>query len=171
MTTKHPQFETCIQLRDRVIAGLNDTTLFKVFVDELNHQRLAKRASRSGETFIVVSPEEATRTAASRRHKTGSCFFSASITISKHTGDVLSGDTPANTAATQAFFDSVQAVIDAAMGVDDDHPDGTEIVLPAPWGKVRWPEEITEAPADEKISIMSMRFRTLTFNFQAIRGG
>ncbi len=97
--------------------------------------------------------------------RTGSATFSIAISVSKHTGDVVTGDR----AAGAAFFDSVQSVIDAAMGIDDTHPDGQDITLPAPWGKVLWPEEISELPTDEDLSAMSVRSRTALFTFQVSR--
>lgn len=162
----HPAFETAVIIGDRITAAM--TTSAKVFVDDLNYQRLAKRSSDSEFIYVVVSPEEVTRTIASRRKvRTGSVEFTLQISISKHIGQVLSSDIP----ASRAFYTSVQKILDAAMGVTDSFPDGQDISLAAPWGLVRWPEGVTEVPADQDISANSLRFRGTQFQFQATRGG
>lgn len=165
MTVIHPAFATAAIMSDRIAAAIG--TAGRVSVEELSIQQLKKKAQGSELLWIVVSPEETTRTAASRRRvRTGSATFSIAVSVSKHTGDVVTGDRT----ATAAFFDAVQNVIDASMGLDDTHPDGQDIVLPAPWGQVKWPEEISELPTDEDLSAMSVRSRTALFNFQVSRG-
>lgn len=165
MTVPHPAFATAAIISDRIAAVIGGTG--RVSVEELSIQQLKKKAQGSELTWIVVSPEETTRAVSSRRRvRTGSASFSIAISVSKHTGDVGTGDRTAGA----AFFDSVQSVIDAAMGIDDTHPDGQSITLPAPWGPVTWPEEISELPTDEDLSAMSVRSRTALFTFQVTRG-
>lgn len=164
MTVIHPAFATAAVMSDRIAAAIGNAG--RVTVEELSIQQLKKKASGSELLWVVVSPEETTRTAASRRRvRTGSATFSIAVSVSKHTGDVVAGDRT----ATAAFFDAVQRVIDAAMGIDDAHPDGQDIELSAPWGLVRWPEEISELPTDEDLSAMSVRSRTAIFSFQVSR--
>lgn len=164
MTVIHPAFATAAIMSDRIAAVIGSAG--RVSVEELSVQQLKKKAQGSELTWVVVSPEETTRTASSRRRvRTGSATFSIAVAVSKHTGDASIGSREAGA----GFFDSVQNIIDAAMGIDDLHPDGQEITLPAPWGKVVWPEEISELPTDEDLSAMSIRSRTAIFNFQVPR--
>lgn len=163
MLVVNPQFAVAKVLRDRIRTLSN----INCVAADLSYQSLATRAKRSGDTFVVVSPEDMTRTVASRRRVgTGSAQFVIGLTISKHTGNEAADDE----AATEAFLNTVQSVIDAAMGITDDTPDGTDISLPTPWGGVRWPEEVTEIPADEELSSLSLRVRTVQFQFQTNRG-
>jgi hypothetical protein len=165
MTTIHPQLATAKILGDRITAVMGSN--YVVTVEDLNVQQLAKRAKAPDKTHVVVSCQECSRTVASRRRvQTGSAMFTIEISITRHTGDSRPGDFD----QTQQFFDSCQAVIDAAMGIDDTHPDGTDIDLAAPWGRISWPEEVTEVPMDEELSSTSLRFRSVQFQFKATRG-
>lgn len=165
MTVIHPALGTAKVIADRIAAVMGVAA--NVSVEEVSMQVLANKAKNSEKHYIVVSPEDCTRTAASRRKvRTGTCLFTLQISVTKHTGTVK----PSNFEATKEFFDTVQTVIDAAMGITVAYPDGQDISLPSPWGLIRWPEELTEIPGDEELIAMSIRSRTIQFNFQAIRG-
>lgn len=165
MTVIHPQLATAKILGDRITAVMGSN--YVVTVEDLNIQQLAKRAKTPEKTHVVVSCQECTRTVASRRRvQTGSSLFTIEISISRHTGDARPGDFD----QTKQFFDACQAVIDAAMGIDVSHPEGVDIDLPSPWGRIAWPEEVTEVPLDEELSSTSLRFRSVQFQFKATRG-
>lgn len=133
----------------------------------LNFTRLAKIARRAELFYISISPEQLTRSIANRRVRIGSVQFTITVRVAKHTGQENVNDN----AAEEAFYDKVQEISDRVLGLSPASPEGTDIVLPSPWGTVNWPSESLEEPTDEDLGTLSIRNRTIQFQFAVTRQG
>jgi len=163
MTAKHPGWLVAKVFAERLVA----VTEVIAKPASLTFKRLAAMAKNSEKFYVAISPEEVTRTVANRRKATGSVQFVLEVRIAKHTGT----DTINNDQAEEQFFNMVQQISDAVLGLTDLTPEGQDIVLEAPWGTVQWPTESLEVPTDEDLSAFSIRDRTIQFTFNVMRQG
>lgn len=160
---KHPAWLVAREMANR----LSDMTSVSAMAATMNFRRLAGMAKNSDKFYVAVSPEDVIRSVASRRVRVGSVQFTITVRVAKHTGSEQVNDLTAE----EAFFDMVQEISDKVLGLATGSPEGTDINLGAPWGIVQWPSESQEVPADEDLSALSIRDRTIQFSFAVTRQG